>query len=81
MDWTTAIAVYGALVSSVLAGISIFDFIKKQQLLLVRYTPSFSLDACKYEFIVSNISSQELVITDCFIGSLSYVKGEGDVLE
>jgi hypothetical protein len=77
---TLVLAVYGALVSSLLAVLRIHEFIVARRLLEIREQVSFSSeDGACYRFMISNVSSGDITIVDLMVGA--YVRRPSGKLE
>jgi hypothetical protein len=74
-----AIAIYGALLSTALGCITIYNFIRERRILRVKNNFSFGLEDADYDFVISNISARPFTIIDCMVSSLS--KNEKGKLE
>lgn len=73
MTEALAIAIYGALLSTALGCITIYNFIRERRILRVEKHFSFSADPeiGNYDFVISNISSRPFTIIDCMMNALS----------
>ena len=72
---TLAIALYSALLSTVLGVIAIINFIKDRKLISVEERFSFSEGGALYAFVISNISGRPFTIFDCTFMSLARAGG------
>ncbi|WP_068028467.1 hypothetical protein [Rhodoplanes sp. Z2-YC6860] len=71
MSATLILAVYGAILSTVLGFITVFNFLKERRILSVEAHPSFETELAHYDFVIANISSRPLTIIDCAIMNLA----------
>ncbi|MGH6768233.1 MAG: hypothetical protein ACRECO_04330 [Xanthobacteraceae bacterium] len=71
MNTTLLLAVYGALLSTILGFIAIFNFFKERQILSVEHHLSYGESTAYYNFVISNISSRPFTIIDCSFYNLS----------
>jgi hypothetical protein len=65
------IAVYGAILSTILGCITINNFIRDRRILRVEKRFTYDLKDADYNFIISNISPRPFTIIDCMASALS----------
>lgn len=76
---TTILAVYSALLASILGAISIANYIRDRRILKIEKHVQFTMDEAFYYFVISNVSSRPFTIIDCKIMNLA--KTESGELE
>jgi hypothetical protein len=78
MSATLVLAIYGAILSTVLGFIAVFNFLKERRILSVEAHPSFETELAHYDFVIANISSRPLTIIDCTFMNLAKTE-DGDL--
>jgi hypothetical protein len=72
MNPTLIVAIYGAVVSSVLAAISIFNFLRERRVVVVEYHLSLEgNNVADYDFVISNVSSRAFTLIDCMLMNIA----------
>ena len=64
------VAIYGAILSTILGCITIYNFIRDRRILRVEKHFTYDLKDADYNFIISNISARPFTIIDCMASAL-----------
>lgn len=65
------IAIYGALVSTILAALQVYKFIAEQRSVTIEKRLSFESSCAHYAFVVTNVGSRNATIIDCMTMNIS----------
>jgi|ERR1700680_415913 len=77
MTLTLLLAVYGSILSTILAAITVQKYLNERRILSVEPHFSFDLEKAYYNFVIANISARPFTIIDCMFNNLAKTqKGE-----
>ncbi len=71
MNLALGIAVYGALVSSILAGITVYRFFESKKFIRISRDYYYGDEDNEFCFLIANTSGQKLMITECWVNSFA----------